>query len=132
SWGSASPAIRLAATAMPLDATSPAAAAPGSLFGGVPPMGPVGSIVNAPRDGEVRLRSRWRSSVLPPWATGPTDHDHTRGRYTPPHHGSSDDELAGLSEWDEIEQLRQQIAELAKERDVLKDTAALLLEEAQL
>jgi hypothetical protein len=90
----------------------------------------VGSVVNAPRNGDSHARGL-RSKALPPWAEESADRSHTRTWATQPQHSWSDEMLTPASYWEGIEQLRAQIADLANERDVLKETAALLLEEAQ-
>jgi PPE-repeat protein len=107
SWGTASPAIRLAATALPaagLDALPEAGAAGlGGSFGGLPMMG---SVVNAPRAGTADPRSETRPRV------------------------TAAEGARQLSERDELNEVRRAIAELAKERDVLMRSAALLIKEA--
>ena len=125
SWGTASPAIRLAATAMPLDGLShAAAAAPGGLYGGAPLVGPVGSIVNAPRNGDPAPRGL-RSKVLPAEVGNPGGHG--RSRPARPQHGAREGVVGlGEQEHEELEQLRRQLAEVAMERDA----AARLLREA--
>jgi len=131
SWGSASPAIRLAATATPLDGASPvAAAAPGGLFGGVPPMG--GVVNTATNAGSTPLPSRARSKALPPWAAEPAGHNRTRSRYTPPHHRRPI-RTGPLSaqEREELDKLRKALADATKKRDALKRAAVFMLKQAQ-
>jgi PPE-repeat protein len=128
SWGTASPAIRLAATALPtggLDGLPEAGAAgPGGWFGGLPP---VGSVVNAPRNGATAPRSESRLKVIPQMAAAPGVHEATPDRGIAPN-GRGSDALGALSarERDELDELRKQIAELAMERDA----AARLIREA--
>jgi PPE-repeat protein len=128
SWGTTSPAIRLAATALPsggLDGLPEAGAAgPGGWFGGLPP---VGSVVNAPRNGATGPRSGSRLKVIPQMAAAPGVHDDAPDRAVKPN-GRASDALGTLSERerDELDELRKQIAELAMERDA----AARLIREA--
>ncbi len=131
SWGTASPAIRLAATALPtagLDGLPQAAAAgPGGFYGGMPPMGgPVASVVNAPR-GAQTPRSGVRLKGFAALAGEPGSHDDTPGRWA--NRGAADGDGA-VSERDELNQLRKAMTDVAKQRDVLKRTAALLIKEA--
>jgi len=121
SWGAAAkvPEIRLVSTGSPITdlAGSPAAGrGVGASAGGVPPIGPVGSVVNAPRGGEDRSRRK----VLPPWAAKPNDRNQTRARPALLGHTPSGDESQ------ELERLRKELAEVAMERDA----AARLLSEA--
>ncbi|WP_293057798.1 hypothetical protein [Mycobacterium sp.] len=129
SWGSASPAIRLAATAMPLGATSPAAAAPAGMMG-VPPM--AGVVNTSSNSGSTPLRSRVRARALPPWAAEPAGHSHLRSRYTPPHHHRPT-RTGPLSaeEREELDKLRKALAEATKKRDALKRAAVFMLKQAQ-
>jgi hypothetical protein len=126
SWGTASPAIRLAATALPaggLDGLPGAgAAAPGGWFGGMPP---VASVVNAPRNGAAGPRSESRLKVIPQMGAEPGGHDGAPGRWVNAPGGD-----ATLSERHELIELRTAIAELTKETDVLTHSAALLIKEA--
>jgi PPE-repeat protein len=128
SWGTASPAIRLAATALPaggLDGLPQAGAAgPGGWFGGMPP---VGSVVNAPRNGAAGPRSESRLKVIPQMGAEPGGHEGTPDRGMKPT-GRASDALGTLSERerDELDELRKQVAELAMKRDA----AALLIREA--
>jgi PPE-repeat protein len=121
SWGTASPAIRLAATALPsggLDGVPEAGAAgPGGWLGGLPP---VGSVVNAPRNGTAGPRSESRLKVIPQMAAAPGVHEATPDRGIKPN-GRASDALGALSarERDELHELRKEIAELAMERDAV-------------
>jgi PPE-repeat protein len=126
SWGTASPAIRLAATALPstgLDGLPGAGAAgPAGSLGGLPP---VASVVNAPRNGAAAPRSESRHKVIPQMAAAPGGHDGTPGQWVP-----APDADATSSERAELIELRTAIAELTKETDVLTHSAALLIKEA--
>jgi PPE-repeat protein len=126
SWGTASPAIRLAATALPaggLDGLPGAGAAgPGGSFGGMPP---VASVVNAPRNGAAGPRSESRLKVIPQMGAESGGHDGAPGRWVNAPAGD-----ATLSERHELIELRTAIAELTKETDVLTHSAALLIKEA--
>jgi PPE-repeat protein len=129
SWGSAAPEIRLAARGLPMAGLDPlpeaGAAGSGGWFGGMPPIGPIGGLVNAPRNGagspDRRLRARAGGEESP---TGSTQ-GHWKGfdQYTP-------DTESPLSEREELIALRKGIADLAKERDLLKRSATLLIKEA--
>src|SRR5271169_1166090 len=122
SWATASPAIRLAATALPAAGLAglPEVGAAGlGGFGGMPPM--LGA-VNAPRNGASGPRSESRVKVIPQMAgvDGATP-----GRSANAPRGN-----APLSEREELHGLRQAIADLAKERDMLISSAARMLKEA--
>jgi PPE-repeat protein len=125
SWATASPPVRLTATALPIDGlgASAGSAAPGGMFNG---MCPVGSVVNASRNGESRADSRLK--VIPQMPGEPAVGQSTPGRWgtldqPAPHDASA------LSERDELRELRTAIAALAKERDVLERSAILLIKE---
>src|SRR3984885_4277055 len=82
SWATASPAIRLAATALPvagLDGVPQAGTAGLGGFGGIPMMG---GMVNAPRNGADSPRPESRLKVIPQLGTAPGGHEGTpdRGR----------------------------------------------------
>lgn len=119
SWGTA-PSVRLAATALPAAGLAGAPAgtvAPAAYYGGMPGFGgPVASVVNAPRGDQSRGRSRQK--VIPAIAREP---DLTADR---PDDGA-------LSERDELDQLRRAVADVTRQRDVLKRTAATLIQEAK-
>jgi PPE-repeat protein len=125
-WGTASPAIRLAATALPaggLDGLPGAGAAgPGGSFGGMPP---IFSAVNASRNGAAGPRSESRLKVIPQMGAEPDGQDGAPGRWVPGPDGD-----AALGERHELIGLRTAIAELTKETDVLTHSAALLIREA--
>jgi PPE-repeat protein len=125
SWGTASPAIRLAATALPaagLDGLSQVGPAGFGGFGGMPPM--VGA-VNAPGNGAAGPRPESRVKVIPQMGAAPDVNAGTRGRWANAPRGNGP-----LSEREELNGLRQAIAELAKEHDVLVSSAARLIKEA--
>jgi PPE-repeat protein len=125
SWATASPAIRLAATALPaagLDGLPQVGPAGFGGFGGMPPM--VGA-VNAPRNGAAGPRPESRVKVIPQMGAAPDVNEGTRGRWANAPRGNGP-----LSEREELNGLRQAIAELAKEHDVLVSSAARLIKEA--
>jgi len=125
SWATASPAIRLAATALPaagLDGLPQVGPAGFGGFGGMPPM--VGA-VNAPRNGAAGPQPESRVKVIPQMGAAPDVNEGTRGRWANAPRGNGP-----LSEREELNGLRQAIAELAKEHDVLVSSAARLIKEA--
>jgi PPE-repeat protein len=127
SWATASPAVRLAATALPADGLGAWAgsAAPGGMFNG---MCPVGSVVNTPRNGEPRSRVDSRLKVIPQMPGEPGVGENTPGRWvTPDRHAPHD--ASALTERDELHDLRMAIAQLARERNVLERSAILLIKE---
>jgi PPE-repeat protein len=117
--------IRLAAASEPLAAQALPAAAPGGMMGGLPA---VGSVVNAPRNGGSRTRAGARLAVLPrlPGEASTAEHDTTSPTYTGPHPGG----VGASDDRDELDGLRSAIAQMARERDVLKRSASLLIKEA--
>jgi PPE-repeat protein len=124
SWATASPAIRLAATALPvagLDGLPQAGAAGLGGFGGMPMMG---GMVNAPRNGAAGPGPESRLKVIPQLGTAPGVDQGTpdRGRTR------AADVVDALSDRErfELHTLRNEIAELAKQRD----RAARLIKEA--
>ncbi|OBI52156.1 PPE family protein [Mycobacterium sp. E796] len=132
SWVS-SPAIRLVGSASPLataglDGLAPAgAAAPGGFFGGIPP---VGSLVNAPRGEQPRVRTGQAQKVVP---TLPGDEHAGEGvaANRPAQQQPARRHVASAlstQERDELDKLRKEIADLATERDA----AARLIKEAML
>jgi PPE-repeat protein len=127
SWATGSPAVRLAATALPIDGLGAWAGsgAPGGMFNG---MCPVGSVVNAPRNGESRSRADSRLKVIPQMPGEPGVGENTPGRWVNVDEHAAHD-ASGLSERDELNDLRMAIAALAKERDVLERSAILLVKE---
>jgi hypothetical protein len=100
--------------------------APG-FYGGVPPMGPVASVVNAPRGDQGRLRAGARHKVIPAAAAGSGMHDDPAGRWVDPAAVADD---SAVSEREELNQLRKAMADVTRQRDVLKRTAATLIKEA--
>jgi PPE-repeat protein len=127
SWATESPAIRLAATALPaagLDGVPQAGPAGPGGFGGMPPM--VGA-VNAPRNGAAGPRPESRLKVIPELAAAPGAHERAPDRGMQPT-GHAADAVDALSDREryELHTLRNEIAELAKQRD----KAARLIKEA--
>ncbi len=131
-WGSAAPEIRLAARGLPiagLDAAPQAGAfemsGPGGWVGGIPP---IGSVVNAPRIGEGSADSsgpRFHHKVIPQIATGGSllaGHPDPQSKHAP---RSPDGELSER-ERHELDALRQEMTDLAMERDAV----ARLIKEA--
>ncbi|OBI43383.1 PPE family protein [Mycobacterium sp. E796] len=125
-WGSAAPEIRLAARGLPMagaGALPPAeAVAPAGWFGGMPP---IGSVVNAPRTGEAPAHARGRHKVIPEIATGGSMLARPSDSPEKPTRRDSDVEL-GERERAELNELRQEMADLAMERDAV----ARLIKEA--
>jgi PPE-repeat protein len=124
SWATASPAIRLAATALPaagLDSVPQAGTAGLGGFGGMPMMG---GMVNAPRNGAAGPGPESRLKVIPQLGTAPGVDQGTpdRGRTR------AADVVDALSDREryELHTLRNEIAELVKQRD----KAARLIKEA--
>jgi len=128
SWGSAAPEIRLAAWGLPMagfDAVPQAGAAGGGWLGGTPAIGPIGSIINAPRNGAGSPNPRMKARA----GGEPSPKERTRG------HWRGFDLLAPeaqspLSAREELIALRKGMADLTKERDLLKRSATLLIKEA--
>ncbi len=130
SW-STSPAIRLAATASPsagLDGVPQAGAIAPGFYGGMPPMGPVASVVNAPRGEQGRLRAGARHKVVPALAGETGMHEDPAARWAATNAPAEDDGAAG--EREELVALRKAMADVTRQRDVLKRTAATLIKEA--
>lgn len=129
SWG-ASSSIRLAASALPIGGPDfvPQAGEPGAgLSGAMAPTGPVLSAVNAPRGDQTRIRSGTRHRVVPALGVEQTTHEDPAARWAKPNAPVPDN---AESERDELNQLRKAFADVTRQRDVLKRTAATLLEEA--
>nr|WP_232069312.1 hypothetical protein [Mycobacterium saskatchewanense] len=128
SWGGSSPAIRLASTAVPMATldTLPAARLGGNgFFGGLPP---VASVVNAPRGGGAQPgseRSRQRARA------GASDHDEAPGMPGQPRHVSVAKNTEADANRDELNTLRKALADLTRERDILKRTASFMIQEAR-
>jgi PPE-repeat protein len=118
SWGTAAPAIRLAATALPaagLDGLPQAGVAGlGGSVGGMPMMG---GVVNAPRYGAAGPRSESRFKVIPQIAAAPGVHEGTPDRGMTPN-GHASDAVDALSDRElyELQMLREKVAEMAMER----------------
>lgn len=124
SWGAAPP-IKLASAALPaagLAGLPAAGIGGGGMLGGVPPIGPIGSVVNAPRNGEPGTRSRMRSAVLPAWA-GKSGGDEAAGQARPVLASAGS---GSRDEREEFERLRRELADVVMERDA----AARLISEA--
>jgi PPE-repeat protein len=134
SWATASPAVRLAATALPTDGLGAWAgsAAPGGMFTGTPGgmfngMTPVGSVVNTSRNGEPRSRADSRLKVIPQMPGQPGVGQNTPSRWVKlDQHAPHDASALNERERDELIELRKELAELAMERDA----AARLIKEA--
>ncbi|WP_301147556.1 PPE family protein [Mycobacterium simiae] len=124
-WDTSTP-IRLAASESStagLDALPRA----GAFYGGMPTMGPVASVVNAPRGEQDRLRAGARHKAIPAVAGASGMHDDPAGRWIEP---TDLDDDGPISERDELNQLRKAIVDVTRQRDVLKRTAATLIQEA--
>jgi PPE-repeat protein len=129
SWAN-SPAVRLAASEFPSAALNglPQAGPMGpGFYGGMPSMGPVASVVNAPRGDQGRLRAGARHKVIPAAAAASGMHDDPAGRWVDPAAAAGD---SAVSEREELNQLRKAMADVTRQRDVLKRTAATLIKEA--
>ncbi len=126
-WGSAPPGIRLVSAGLPMTSLDvvPAAgpAAPGGFFGGMPP---VASMVNAPSASSTYSQGL-RSTVLASEAGKLGGGECGRGRPAPPMQRSRNDEAGWTQgELEELERLRREVAEVAREHDAV----ALLIREA--
>jgi PPE-repeat protein len=120
SWATASPAIRLAATALPvagLDGVPQAGAAGLGGFGGMPMMG---GMVNASHNGAASPRPESRLKVIPQVGTALGVDQGTPDRGTTPNRHAADagDALSDRERY-ELHTLRQEIADLAMERDAV-------------
>ncbi len=138
SWGTAAPEIRLASTALPLSNldAAPAAEVAGSgttPYGVMPPMnGPLGSVINMPKNGTKTHPQCLRSKVLPPWAVGPNLNGNTSDGPAQPQHGSRNTpRTLGERERAELDQLRKELTTLTKKRDLLKRVAVFMIKQAQ-
>jgi hypothetical protein len=90
----------------------------------------VGSVVNAPRNGESRSRADSRLTMIPQMPGEPGVGENTPGRWVKLDQHAPHDASA-LNERNELNDLRTAIAELARERDVLKRSANRFIEEAK-
>ncbi len=127
---SATPEVRLAATASPLAGAGLEGlpqAGPGGFYGGMP-MGPVASVVNAPRGDQGRLKAGARHKVIPELGGESAMNTDPAAPWTKP--AASAEDEAAVAERDELNQLRKAIADVSRQRDVLKRTAATLIKEA--
>jgi PPE-repeat protein len=120
SWGAASPAIRLAAAALPaagLDGWPQAGAAGLGGFGGMPM---VGGLVNASRNDAAGARPESRHKVIPQLARESGVDEGTPDRGIKPTAPAADavDVLSERERY-ELHKLREEIAELAMERDAV-------------
>jgi len=88
-------------------------------------MPPILGAVNAPRNGAAGPRSESRLRVIPQLGAVPGVNQPTPGRGV-----NAPRSTAPLSEREELNGLRQAIADLAKERDMLISSAARMLKEA--
>ncbi|CAM3337822.1 hypothetical protein MYSI104531_27365 [Mycobacterium simiae] len=87
-------------------------------------------MVNAPR-GNSTYSQGLRSNLLGQDAGRPGYRERTRDHQSQPQHNSLDAEIAALTDEDILRQLHQELTDLSNERDMLKQTAAFLIEEAQ-
>jgi PPE-repeat protein len=130
-WGTAAPEIQLAAKSLPLTALEGLQAAPagaaGMYGGGVPAIGPIGSVVNAPRNGESRSRFGDRRAAMRQTVGESSPDERAAGRWGGFDLFAPDGQVSGR---DEINRIRAAIAGVSKERDVLKRSASLLIKEA--
>ncbi|MGO9154406.1 PPE family protein [Mycobacterium sp.] len=128
-WGTAAPEIRLAARGLPMAGLAAlpeaGAAGPSGWLGGMPAIGPIGSIVNAPRNGAGSPNCRVQAQAGGEPSRKERAPGHWRGFDLLATEGQSP-----LSEREELIALRAGIAELTKERDLLKRSATLLIKEA--
>jgi PPE-repeat protein len=138
SWGAAAPEIRLASTCLPLNSlsTAPEAAVAGAgtaPFGTIPPVnGPLGSVVNTPKNGTGTQPGCLRSKVLPSWAVGPNLHSHTPDRSAQPQRSARNTpRTLGERERAELDQLRKELTTLNQKRDLLKRVAVFMIKQAQ-
>jgi PPE-repeat protein len=121
SWATESPAIRLAATTLPtagLDGLPQAGTAGlGGSLGGFPMMG---GVVNAPRNGAAGPRPESRLKVIAQQGAAPDVGEGTPDQGMKPSARAAD-AVDALSEREryELHTLRQEIAELAMERDAV-------------
>ena len=120
SWATESPAIRLAATALPaagLEGLPQGGTAGLGGFGGMPMMG---GVVNASRNGAAGPRPESRLKMIPQLGTAPGGHEGIPDRGITPT-GRAVDAVDALSERErhELQTLREEIADLAMERDAV-------------
>ena len=85
------------------------------------------SVVNAPRGDQTRLKAGDRRRVVPALPGESGFQDDPAARWVQP--SASADSDAAVSERDELNQLRKAMADVTRQRDVLKRTAATLIKE---
>ncbi|WP_144207701.1 hypothetical protein [Mycobacterium tilburgii] len=91
-------------------------------------MGPVASVVNAPRGDQGRLRTSARHEVIPAAGVEANPAVDPAGRGVEP--AAFADGAGAVSERDELIALSKAMADVTRQRDVLKRTAANLIKEA--
>ncbi|MBS9534450.1 PPE family protein [Mycobacterium sp. M1] len=117
------PKIKLASMATPLLETP---AGTGGMVGGVPP---IGSMVNAPKGGAPALKEGPRSNLVPGLTGAPGSAERSAaGRWA--EFDANNPADGPLSERDELEGLRKAVGDLGKQRDILREQAAILLNKA--
>ena len=89
---------------------------------GMTPIGPIGSVINAPRTTEANPHTGIRTPIM---ATEP---GHSR-RTTTPAATNPFDNTQHLNEREELAKLRRAVAHIDKEREILEHTAARILKE---
>ncbi|OBI81754.1 hypothetical protein A9X01_23180 [Mycobacterium asiaticum] len=127
SWANA-PAIRLATSALPTSGSEAIPqTGPAGVIGSMAPLGgPITGVINAPRGDRTRAKSVVPRRVIPAWPgemSGPEDASEIGAQASAA--GEAD------SERDELIRLRRAVAEVAKQRDALKRTAAILIQESK-
>ena len=90
-------------------------------------MGPVASVVNAPRGDQGRLRAGARQKVIPALGGDTGMHEDPAARWVSP---TQPWRTRRGREREELIQLRKAMADVTRQRDVLKRTAATLIKEA--
>lgn len=116
------PKIKLASMATPL-VEGPVGT--GGMVGGVPP---IGSMVNAPKGGTPALKEGPRSNLVPGLTGAGAGGGQAGSRWT--EFDPNNPAEGPLSERDELEGLRKAVGELGRQRDILREQAAILLNKA--
>ncbi|WP_225407833.1 PPE family protein [[Mycobacterium] crassicus] len=116
------PKIKLASMATPL-VEGPVGT--GGMYGGVPP---IGSMVNAPKGGTPALKEGPRSNLVPGLTGTGAGGQQAGSRWT--EFDPNNPTEGPLSERDELEGLRKAVGELGRQRDILREQAAILLNKA--